>query len=67
MEQHSKAIRNNFSAAFMYLVATIWALILIVVALMVKGQPHSTMIIEILSAGAVLTSLLMILSYKKRL
>lgn len=53
------------SSWFMYTMAGIWAVALIATAIALRGVPQSNLVIEILSACAVLSSLLLILSAKK--
>jgi predicted neutral ceramidase superfamily lipid hydrolase len=48
-----------------YAIAIIWAIALIATAVALKGTPQSNLVIEILSACAVLTSVLLILSCKQ--
>ena len=53
------------SGWFMYTIASIWAVALIATAVVLKGTAQSNLVIEILSACAVTTSVVLILSCKK--
>jgi hypothetical protein len=53
------------SSWFVYTIASIWAVALIATAIVLRGTAQSNLVIEILSACAVLSSLLLILSCKK--
>jgi hypothetical protein len=53
------------SGWFVYTMASLWAVALIATAVVLRGTPQSNLVIEILSACAVLSSLLLILSCKK--
>ena len=55
----------NKSSWLVYTIASIWAVALIATAFVLRGTPQSNLVIEILSACAVLSSLLLILSCKK--
>ena len=55
------------SSWLVYTIAGIWAVALIATAIVLRGTPQSNLVIEILSACAVLNSLLLILSCKKDL
>ena len=53
------------SSWLVYTMASVWAGALIATAIVLRGTPQSNLVIEILSACAVLSSLLLILSCNK--
>jgi hypothetical protein len=55
----------NKSGWLVYTIASIWAVTLIATAIVLRGTPQSDLVIEILSACTVLSSLLLILSCKQ--